>query len=207
MLPDKLFFWPYEGDSLQPAIDELTPVLLKSGLSKYVACKEGNLAEYIALECRFWNINPWALMIAAQTEQSALTTPDLSDKALVAWLGVVGQDVGRTTNPGFLGIYMQVQRACEVMAWLLGVETPYKWPTYLSSRKQAPRYLLGRKLQVEGAPTMVAGKLTPGKEGVIVDYMPVSAGQYMLLAYTPHWKVLAAKEAAANKFVPLKYLS
>lgn len=182
-------------------------MLLTSGLAPWVRCKEGNLAEVIALECRSWNINPWALMLAAQREQSALTTAKLEDKALVAWLGVVGQDVGRTDSPGFLGIYLQVARACETMTWLLGKEPSEKWPIYWRTRKTSPRYRIGRTLKVEGAPVIKDGRLVPGTPGVIVDYMPVSAGEFMQLAYTPHWKVLATNEQLAGTHIPLRYLT
>lgn len=194
MLSDKFFLWPYAGISLEPAIAEMTPLLLKSGLSRFMGQSDGgNLAEHIALQCRTWNVNPWWLLVSGQREQSVLGKPALDKKAADAWLGVVGQDVGRTTNPGYYGVYTQVARACEVTAWLLGKEDSRKWPEYLRTKKEAPRHRIGLKLSIE-------------KEGTQFDYMPLSAGEYLQLAYTPHYKVLALNETLAGKWAPAKYL-
>jgi hypothetical protein len=193
MLPDRFFLWPYPGVSLEPAIAEIRPVLEKSGLGQFVRSLNGDLAEYIALECRNWNINPWWLLVSAQREQSTLGGEPMRPEAMNAWLGVVGQDVGRSANPGYYGIFPQVARCVEISAWLLGKEPPEHWPAYARTRKEAKRWRVGLKIPIE-------------KDGKPFDYLPVSAGEYLQLAYTPHYTVLATNEQLARRWAPSQYL-
>ena len=195
MIRDKFFTWPY-GNDLSVPTAELYPVLSKCALKKYLqpegaeAMVTGNLAEFISLECRNWNINPWWVMISAQREQSCLTAQELSTPASLAWLGFVGQDIGRKSAPGYYGIYPQVSRFVEQCAWLLGVEPSEKWPEYQRTRKQAARFRLGLKIPVE-------------KDGQQIELVPQFAGEYLQLAYTPHTKVLETNELIYRRWVPL----
>lgn len=207
MLPDKFFLWPYEGDSLVQCVKDVTPILARSGLAGYLRDADpptpanhddqllrcaGDIAEFIALNCREWNVSPWWVLTSMQREQSALTTLTLTESALKAVLGVVNADVGRTTNPGYYGIFAQVTRCVETTAWLLGVESALKWPEYVRTRKSAPRYQIGKAISVETA-------------GVWKDLVPLSAGDFMQLCYTPHYDVLRANELDARKITPLNF--
>jgi hypothetical protein len=118
--------------------------------------------------------------------------------AETAWLGVVGQDVGRTTKPGYLGVYTQVERACECTAWLLGVEPSEKWPEYARTAKGTPRWLPGRKL------TILDKDPATGKPSF--EYTPQSRGEYMVLAYTPHMRILDVNVEIAKRLVPVSRL-
>ena len=197
MLPNKFFLWPYEGDSLDQAIADLTPLFSQSGLSLWMTSEgisplTGDIVEFVALLCREWNVSPWWLITSAQREQSAMSNMHLDTKATVAWLGVVNADVGRTTAPGFYGVYAQVARFVETTAWLLGVEPSDKWPEYVRTRKTAPRYQLGRALDVE-------------KNGATISVVPLSAGDFMQLAYTPHYDVLRVNEQIARERTPASF--
>lgn len=216
MLRDKFFLWPYENESLAQAVAELTPILAKTPLNRFlgpvppaVKMVTGGLAEFMALVCRSWNINPFWLIVCAQREQGMLEKlAGLAEgpvAAEIAWLGVVGQDVGRTTNPGYLGVYTQVERACEVTAWLLGPdlkaqngkEPAYpsdRWPEYYRTRKQAARFRLGMTIPIVD------------KAGAQVSYTPQAAGEYAQLAFTPHLQVLDSNDKIALKFVPARRL-
>lgn len=199
MLPDAFFTWPYPGDGLDEAISDLKSLFLKSLLSPYVDNMfTGDIVAHVALECRNRNVSPWWLVTSGEREQSAFSkvpvTADLALRALQAWLGVVGQDVGRTSLPGYYGAYTQVTRFCEVTDWLLGVESALAWPEYYRTRKTAPRYQLGKTLPVKGM------------DGLQVVYQPLSRGDYLQLAYTPHLKVLQVNEELARKYTPTKFL-
>jgi len=191
MLDAKFFLWPYPGVDLNEAINKISPMLQKSALGIYIDDPSigGNLAEYIALVCRNWNINPAWVMVSAQREQSTLTTPaaDFKRSARAAWLGFVGQDVGRTTKPGYYGVYTQVERCCEQTAWLHGTEANGKWPPYLRAAKESRRFYPGVSLNIE-------------RNGSPVKYYPKDAGEYVQLKYTPHWAVLDTNESIAEKF-------
>ena len=129
MLPDKFFLWPYSGDGLAEAIADLNPVFSKSKLLKGWLGNPfpGDLVEYLALACRNRNVNPWWLVVSGEREQSIFSrepvSSDVDLRAVEAWLGVVGQDVGRALLPGYYGIYTQVARFTEVTAWLMGIES------------------------------------------------------------------------------------
>jgi hypothetical protein len=207
VLPDKLFLWPYGGASLEQAIADLTPVLAKSCIGKQFGAPGpyGSMVEFIALTCRNHNINPWWLMVSAEREQSSLSAKEMDQKALVAWLGVVGQDVGRTSMPGYYGLYTQVVRFCEVSSWLLGVESALGWPEYYRTTKEAPRYQLGKPVNV-GTEGCKKSDGTPYAPGVRLDWVPASRGEYLQLMFTPHLKVLAVNEIIAKTWVPPKFL-
>lgn len=192
MLTKNFFLWPYKENSLQPAVDDLYPVLTKSALSPWLNTSDGNLAEHIALVCRLWNVNPWWIMVTGQREQSTLGTLPENFKlsAKQAWLGFVGQDVGRVTRPGYYGIYTQIQRCCEQTAWLLGEEPASKWPKYIT--KTTPRFRAGMKMTIE-------------RNGYQRTYYPPDAGFYVALAYTPHYQVLSTNYLIAKRYVPMKY--
>lgn len=219
MLPDKWFLWPYGTDSLRPAIADIEGFLKNSGMKYWVRSIHGNLAEYIALECRNWNVSPFWVLVTAQREQSVLGVAGLDEaalkedydaaapnrdsrklepKELAAWLGCVGQDVGRTRLPGWTGVYPQVVRCCEITAWALGLEPSEKWPEYVRVSKSVPRYNPGLKL-----PVTTTGNPADPK----IQYAVLSRGEYAQLCYTPHLPVLAKNEAFARKFTPVKYLT
>ena len=194
MLPDRFFTWPYPGDDLRAGIDEIRPTLAKSGLAMYLGGPEGDLAEYIVLTCRSWNINPWWVLVSMQREQSALTTPSLSRRELDAICGFVGVDEGRAAMPGYYGVYMQVQRICEQSAWLMGYEDSLKWPMYWRTKKSTKRWRIGLPVSVQ----------QPDKQWK--DQITASRGEYLQLAYTPHWDTLAKNELLAHTHAPLRYL-
>lgn len=194
MLPDKVFIWPYPGDSLEAAVGDIKPLLEKSSLVQFLDSPSGDLAEFIALECRAWNISPWWVLVSMQREQSALTAPSLTRKALDAICGFVGEDVGRVALPGYYGVYQQVQRLCEQTAWLLGIEDSAKWPIYWRTKKTVKRWRIGLSLSVEQP------------DGTWKDQMPVSRGEYLQLAYTPHYQTTTINERIAHQIVPLRYL-
>lgn len=209
MLPDKFFLWPYQGDSLEQAIADILPLLAKSGLAGYLRDKDttpptvqdelylrcaGDIAEFIALNCREWNVSPWWILTSMEREQSALTQTVLSESALKAVCGVVNADVGRTTNPGYYGIFAQIVRCVETAAWLLGVESALKWPEYVRTRKSTPRWSVGKAVEIE-------------QDGVQKSFIPLSAGDFMQLQYTPHFKVLQVNEIIARKITPLQFFS
>jgi hypothetical protein len=152
-------------------------MLQKSALGIYVNDPSigGNLAEFIALVCRNWNINPDWIMVSAQREQSTLTkkSEDFPQSARAAWLGFVGQDIGRTSKPGYYGVYTQIERCCEQTAWLLGFEDEKKWPEYVRKAKSTQRFRPGAGVMVEGK-----------------KVCPSDAGIYVMLQYTPHMEVL-----------------
>ena len=199
MIRDKFFLWPYETDSLEQASAEMLAVLAKTDLRRYClpeggqALKTGGLHEFMALECRTWNVNPWWLIVCAQREQSAMSGQALSLPAVLAWLGVTGTNE-RTSRPGFFGVYPQVSRCCEITAWLLGVEPAEKWPQYWRTRKQAPRWKPG---------------VTVDRYGTAVR--PLFAGDYMQLSYTlgkptdTAESILKTNEALMRQLVPAKY--
>lgn len=199
MLRDKFFLWPYAKDSLRTAAEEMHGCLRGTDMNKYLdgqpnlPLHTGGLHEFIALECRTWNVNPWWLMICAQREQSLFNGEKLSTSAALAWLGVTGANT-RVDLPGYYGIYTQVSRACEITAWLLGIEPSEKWPQYWRTRKETPRWQPGR---------------TVARYGQIIA--PMSAGDYMQLQYTmgnerdPYQKVLDTNETLMKKYVPTMY--
>lgn len=194
MLPDRFFLWPYTGDSLQAGIDDIRPVLEKSGLASYLGSLEGDLAEFVVLTCREWNISPWWVLVSMQREQSALTTPSLSRQALEAICGFVGVDEGRAALPGYYGVYMQVQRLCEQSAWLLGFEDSLHWPLYWRTKKDTKRWRIGATVSVQQP------------DGTWKEQITASRGEYLQLMYTPHYQTPGVNEILANKFVPLRYL-
>lgn len=195
------FLWPYPGVDLQAAVDMMYPLLAKSALGLWVTDPSigGNLAEFIALTCRNWNVNPAWVMVSAQREQSTLTTKseDFKKSSRNAWLGFVGQDVGRTAKPGYYGVYTQVERCCEQTAWLRGAEHRLHWPYYVLKAKSAERWAPGVKISVEGVPDPKTGLSVKGRWS---PYQPEDAGEYIQLAYTPHWDVLATNEKIAERF-------
>lgn len=209
MLPDKCFLWPYAGDGLEECIADIRPLLERSALSWYLRDKDmpddpltpsgvmlrsaGDVAEYIALECRFWNVSPWWVLTRMQGEQSAIKTSSLPQHALEAVCGVVNGDGPRTKNPGFYGVFAQIQRCCEVTAWLLGVEPSNKWPENIRSRKQAPRYTLGAQAKVKK------------DDGTVIEVTPLSRGDWMQLQYTDWASVLRKNEGIYRELTPLKF--
>lgn len=218
MLPDKWFLWPYDTDSLRPCIADIEPILKNSGMAYWTRCIHGNLAEYIALVCRQWNVSPFWLLVSAQREQSVLGTPGMEEaalkgdydeaapnrdsrkleaKELAAWLGAVGQDIGRTKLPGWTGVYMQVERLADITAWAMGVEPSEKWPEYLRTRKTVPRYNPGLKVDV----TTTGNPRDPK-----IQHPVCSRGEYVQLCYTPHLVVLEKNEGLARRWTPAKYL-
>ncbi len=188
-LTEKFFYWPYSIELTQ-AVEDIYPVLKKSALNPWLdpATSNGNLAEYIALTCRLWNINPGWVLVTAQREQSALTTlPGLfRNWSKNAWLGFVGQDVGHVTRPGWYGVYTQVQRCVPQTAWLLGDKNENAWSPF---KPATSRYYPGVRLGIE-------------KDGQQVDYYADDAGVYTQLAYTPHWKVLESNYKIAKNHLP-----
>ena len=191
MLDAKWFVWQWDQVDLRPAIDKIYPLLAKSALDIYVTDPTigGNLAEYIALVCRNWNINPAWILLSGEREQSTLSThfDDFKQSSRMAWLGFVGQDVGRTTKPGYYGVYTQVERCCEQTAWLLGIESRNKWAPYALAAKSSERYFPGVFLMIE-------------RDGAQVKYYPSDAGEYVQLSYTPHWDVLETNEKIQKDF-------
>lgn len=213
MLKDTFFTWPYPDDSLTQCIADLRPLFDKSGVAAYernwdgkilpppATVEEkllrgaGDIVEFVALLCREWNISPWWLVVSAQREQSSMSTATMDLSALHAWLGVVNSDVGRTSNPAYYGVYAQVVRFVETSAWLLGVEDSKKWPEYVRSRKTAPRYRIG--LSLDGVEKL---------DGTNGPVLPISRGDFLQLAFTPHEKVLRVNEGIALDRVPAKFL-
>ena len=205
---DKFFLWPYEL-GLETAVDELTPVLEKTGLRRFLhpvgdeSLVTGNLAEFIAFECRTWNVNPWWLMICAQREQSLLgrgkedlargeKPKPLSVSAEIAWLGLVGQQDGRARVPGYYGVYQQVSRCAEQTAWLMGVEPAEHWPELVRTGKAAPRWRIGRKLSIQDRATGAWDFVTPQNMSEWVQY-----------SYTTTKGVVQKNEQILQAWVPI----
>ncbi len=209
-LPGKFFLWPYAHD-LQPAIDELRPVFLRSVLAPWcglapdlnenavekaihdTARLSGDLVEFIALLCRVWDVNPWWIVVSGQREQSIFTRNDLPMKVAAAWLGYVGQDKGRTTLPAYYGLYAQVERAVQQAAWYMNVLPDASWPEH-SQKDHSLRYTPGATLLLE-------------REGKWKSEPITNAGDWIQLEYTPHPdEVLPKNLEYAKMLVPEKYL-
>lgn len=205
MLKDSFFYWPY-GDSLRPAIEELTPLFRRSALADYVDLETnpaGDIVEHIALVCREWNVNPWWLVISGQREQSIFGSGVALNAAKLAWLGFVGQDVGRSSLPGYYGVFTQVERCVPQSAWLLGQHPRIAWPDYVRAGKTTQRFQPGIRIKVEQS-HLDGNKIVPGPWEIMTIQ---TAADYLQLAYTPHLHILEYNNNLAKKWVPAKYLS
>lgn len=201
MIPDKFFTWQW-AQSLQPCIDYLAPIFKAAPeLAKYERdTQAGKLSEHCALVLRHFRQGPGWLVVSLQREQSLLTRDFGTDaagreKALQAATGFVGQDVGRSTLPGYYGLYNQVFRCVEQTAWLFGKISSNCWDEDLRTVKTTTRWRPGVKLKVQ----MVPGAYGADK-GRWEDYTPLTGGEYLQLAYTPHKEVLETNEKIAKKY-------
>jgi len=195
VLTEKFFYWPYPTNSLRPGIAELTPVFKGTPLEKYLGedCETGDIVAHIVLVCRKWNINPWWVVVSGQREQSTFGRKEWDLTAAKAWLGYVGRDKGRSTFPGYYGIYTQIERCVIQTAWYLNKMSVLSWPDY---EKMSPwmRYRVGAKLEVEKDGVW-------DKNRVICD-----GGEWAQLVYTPHDKALHKNWQIAQDLVPAHYL-
>ena len=208
MISDRFFAWPYELD-LSLAVEELSKVLEKTAFRRFLHPVDnspmvtGNLAEFMALECRNWNVNPWWLLICAQREQSLLgkgrddlaaggSPKPLSVAAEQAWLGLVGAQDGRMNRPGYYGVYMQVSRAAEQTAWLMGVEPSEKWTEQVRTGKEASRFRIGRQIEIQDRATRQWEKITPQSMSEFVQY-----------SYTTTKGVLSVNDSIMRTWVPV----
>ena len=179
MIRDNWFLWPYHGaDLVQPAA-EIFAALKTTALRPWLFPDPGQVLltgpvnEFVVMCCRKWNINPWWLMVCFRREQPLEFLGKASKPAaILAWLGVVGQQEGRVNLPGYYGVYQQVERCCELTAWLLGNLTPEAWPEYWRTTKHVARYRPGLKTTYW---------ITKDYER---EYLPLSRGEYMQCSYT-----------------------
>jgi hypothetical protein len=184
MIRDNWFLWPYKGADLGQPAAELFQVLKRTHVKPWLMpvpgqmMLSGTLSEFMAMCCRKWNINPWWLVVCARREQPAAFLRPTDDpckawpQALLAWLGVTGDNWGRVNLPGYYGVYQQVERCCELSAWLLGTLTPEAWPEYWRTTKENPRYKPGLKT------TYWLSKEDKRQ------YLPLSRGEYLQCKYT-----------------------
>jgi hypothetical protein len=196
VLTGKFFPWPYPGVDLQQGKAELQGLFDRSALGVYSdPGLGGNLCEFVLYVCRLWNVNPWWVVVSGQREQSTFKTDPMAftRSARVAWLGFVGQDVGRIVRPGYYGVYTQVERCVAQTAWMMGIEPDEKWPAYERRAKVVDRYYPGLIANIGGS------------VGVRTFH---DMGEYVQLAYTPHLEVLETNMRIARDTVkvPPQYL-
>jgi hypothetical protein len=192
ILSDSFFVWPY-GEDLEPAISDITPILENSVLSHWIGANgSGDLAEFIALLCRTYQVSPWWVILSGQREQSIFTRPDLPINVSDAWLGYVGQDVGRATLPAYYGLYAQVVRMVSQTAWYMAMLQTTSFPDW-RLRDQSLRFIKGTSIKTENN-----GEWNPRQVNTLSEWVQ--------LQYTPHEMVLLTNWQIAQERIPAKFL-